>query len=233
MKFVKTIIKKIILNFGFEIRRKPKNVKPNPIHLWDDDIFFNQIYDKIKSYTLVDKKRCFMIYQLIRQILDLNGDFAEVGVYKGGTAKLISEISKRKPNKKFYLFDTFTGMPPTDPERDFHQQGDFSDINFSEVKHYLENNNDIKIFKGFFPDTADPIKDKIFSFVHIDVDIYKSVTDCCKFFYPRMVTGGVMIFDDYGFLSCPGAKEAVDDFFINKKENIIYLPTGQCLIIKK
>lgn len=56
--------------------------------------------------------------------------------------------------------------------------------------------------------------------------------DCCKFFYPRMERGGVMIFDDYGFVSCPGAKMGVDKFFLDKAENPTYLPTGQCVVFK-
>ena len=53
------------------------------------------------------------------------------------------------------------------------------------------------------------------------------------FFYPRMEEGAVMIFDDYGFTTCPGAKKAVDEFFTNKKEKPIYLPTGQCIVTRK
>ena len=87
-------------------------------------------------------------------------------------------------------------------------------------------------YQGTFPKTAGPIENLTFCFVHIDVDIYKSVMDCCTFFYPRMEKCGIMIFDDYGFLSCPGAKMAVDEFFYDKPEKPCYLPTGQCIIIR-
>ncbi len=40
-----------------------------------------------------------------------------------------------------------------------------------------------------------------------------------------------MVFDDYGFESCPGAKQAVDEFFADKNERPWYLPTGQCVVI--
>ena len=61
---------------------------------------------------------------------------------------------------------------------------------------------------------------------------HKSVLDCCEFFYPRMAHGGIMIFDYYGFLSCPGAKEAVDTYFMDKPETPIYLPTGQVIVMR-
>ena len=64
------------------------------------------------------------------------------------------------------------------------------------------------------------------------MDIYKSVIDCCEFIYPRLLKGGVLIFDDYGFRSCPGAKKAVDYFFRDKIEVPLILPTGQAIIFK-
>jgi O-methyltransferase len=68
--------------------------------------------------------------------------------------------------------------------------------------------------------------------VHIDVDIYQSVSDCCAFFYPRMLAGAIMILDDYGFVTCPGVKPAVDAFLADKPETPVYLPTGQCMIVR-
>ena len=224
---IKKGIKKFLNKIGFEIK-KIKNEKPNPIQLWETDGYFNVLYKEVKENTLVDKVRCFMLYQFLKQALKLDGDAAEIGVYKGGTAKLLAKIIK---NKNIYLFDTFAGMPQTS-EMDIHKKGDFSDTVFNDVSDYLRDFKNIFFYQGLFPETAGPIKNKIFSFVHIDVDIYKSVFDCCDFFYSRMVKGGIMIFDDYGFLSCPGAKIAVDHFFKNKKEIPCYLQSGQCLIIK-
>ncbi len=187
---------------------------------------------KNKFNTLVSNDRLEKIILYANERKNLLGDISEVGVYKGGTAKLISKIFS-DTNKKIYLFDTFEGMPPSDPKKDFHNEGDFNDTNIKLVKEYLKDCNNISIFKGFFPDSATEILLSKFCFVHIDVDIYKSVFDCCKFFYSRMVKNGIIIFDDYGFKTCPGAKLAVDEFFKNKIENPIELETKQCIIIKK
>lgn len=51
-------------------------------------------------------------------------------------------------------------------------------------------------------------------------------------FYPRLTEKGVMIFNDYGYPSCSGVEKAVNDFFDEKIETPIYLPTGQCVVIK-
>lgn len=205
--------------------------KPNPIRLWDDDQYFNELMKKIKRYTLVDKKRCFMIYQLAKQVSSFSGDAVEVGVYKGGTAKLLAELFKSQ-NKALHLFDTFAGVPPSDVNRDIHKQGDFRDTSLENIKAYLRDYKNIYYYQGTLPATAKPIENLSFCLVHIDVDIYKSVMDCCEFFYPRMERSGIIIFDDYGFLTCPGAKMAVDDFFSDKIEKPCYLQSGQCIVIK-
>ena len=73
----------------------------------------------------------------------------------------------------------------------------------------------------------------MFCFVHIDVDILEPTRDSIEFFYPRMMPGGIMLFDDYGFTSCPGAKLAADVFFEGRPEKIGLLTTGQAIIIKQ
>jgi O-methyltransferase len=93
---------------------------------WNEDEVFAEIMSAVGDQTLVDPVRCYMIYQLAKQALKIKGDVAEVGVYKGGTAKLIASVF-RKTKTKIHLFDTFQGMPDADPEKDFHKKGDFGD----------------------------------------------------------------------------------------------------------
>jgi O-methyltransferase len=221
---------KLFAKFGFRIQRTPSG-RPNPIHLWDTNEAFVSLLKQIEGRSVVGRERCFMLYQLVRHTTGMDGDIAEVGVYKGGTAKLIAKVAA-ETTKTVHLFDTFSGMPPTDITKDLHKEKDFSDAPLDDVKMYLKDCSNVRFYPGFFPDTSDDVSNLRFCLVHIDVDIYKSVADCCKFFYPRMVKGGIMVFDDYGFLSCPGAKTAVDEFFANKPEYPCYLPMGECFVIK-
>lgn len=192
---------------------------------------FIKLIKEIKNNTVIRQDRCLVLYQLLHLLVGTKGAVAEVGVYKGGSAKLISKtISQYK--KKLYIFDTFSGMPPVDEEKDnTHLEGEFN-VSLTEVQKYLEDCSNVIIHPGFFPDTTNAILDIPFSFVHIDVDIYQSTVDCCEFFYPRMSKNGIMLFDDYGFESCLGCRKAVDEFFEDKPEYIIHLHTEQCLIIK-
>jgi O-methyltransferase len=202
-----------------------------PFHLWNDDDYFNSLIEQIKNHTLVDKLRCFMLYQFSRHVASLPGDVAEIGVYKGGTAKLLAK-SFESTNKTVHIFDTFSGMPQSDPDRDFHGAGEFGDASLEQVKNFLSDCSNIRFYQGIFPATSKPIQNRTFCLAHIDVDIYQSVLDCCSFFYHRMEKGGIMVFDDYGFVACPGAKIAADEFFADKPEKPCYLPTGQCFVTR-
>ena len=197
--------------------------------LWQEDAQFNAVMQTIQ-YTLVDRPRCYMLYQMARQVAQSAGEVAEVGVYKGGTARL---LALSLPQKTVHLFDTFAGMPATNVNFDKHVAGEFSDTSLSAVQDRLKDCPNARFYQGLFPATAGPIEQVKFALVHVDADIYDSVRACCEFFYPRLENNAAMIFDDYGFPSCPGARKAVDQFFSDKPEIPFYLPTGQCLIVRK
>jgi hypothetical protein len=133
-----------------------------------------------------------------------------------------------------HLFDTFAGMPAEaakDPSR--HKESDFGDASLDAIRNYLQHFPFVALHPGFIPETFKAVKDSKFAFVHIDVDLYQTTKDCCAFFYDRMVSGGVMIFDDYGFPRYRFAeKQAADEFFSDKAESLISLATGQCIVIK-
>jgi O-methyltransferase len=86
--------------------------------------------------------------------------------------------------------------------------------------------------QGFIPDTFCGLEQAQIAFAHIDVDIYKSIADCLNFIWPRLSVGGFMVFDDYGFPSCPGARASVDQFFVDKTCAPLCLQTGQALVFK-
>jgi O-methyltransferase len=195
----------------------------------DFDIFFNTG----SAYTLVSKDRCYVLYILAKQALALGGDFWECGVYKGGTAMMLSQLLNTCQNtKQLHLFDTFEGMPETNSQNDLHRKGDFSDTHYEDVVKRVNQSLNIRFHKGYIPDTFKGLEQSQIAFAHIDVDIHKSIIDCCEFIYPKMTSGGFMIFDDYGFPSCPGARKAVDTFFSDKKEYPLILSTGQAIVFK-
>lgn len=207
--------------------------KKLPPAFMTDNKEFMHVYNQIKSHALLSTERAFFLFQFSKQALALPGEIAEIGVYKGGGARLIAEIFKDK--KQIYLFDTFEGMPEVDKKEDnikAIKKGMYSDTSLIAVKNFLSKFKNIKIYKGIFPETSAPITEKKFCFVHVDTDIYKSTKDCIEFFYPRMVSGGIIICDDFKSPECKGVEKAVNDFFKNKKEFPVHTTNQQCVIIK-
>ncbi len=173
----------------------------------------------VAANTLVDYPRLEMIKKYLSQTEHLQGDIAEVGVYKGGTARLICMYSY----KAVFLFDTFDGMPDVTAV-DLHRKGDFADTSIKHVAGLVT--PAASLYKGIFPrQNAEYVEFRKFEFVHLDVDIYDSVKECLEFFVPRMVKGGVILLDDYLEPNCPGAKLATDEFCA--KHNLIVTPTVQ------
>ena len=173
----------------------------------------------------------FMLYSIAKTQRELDGDMAEVGVYQGGSAKLICEV---KRNRKLFLFDTFKGLPElSDIDTHFGKKhwkkNQFNDTSLEAVKDYLSSYENIQIIKGVFPKTADSIRDSMFSFVHLDVDLYKSTIECLKFFYPRLMNGGIILVHDY---HSDGIQKAFKEFLQSNKVQLIELTGSQCMIIK-
>ncbi len=179
---------------------------------------------EVVNNTLVDYPRLLKIQEELDNTDGLEGDIAEVGVYKGGTALWIA-LNAAGMSRKIFLFDTFDGMPET-AAVDLHQKGDFADTSIQHVDNLLKDSYDYAMYKGIFPRVnSEYVAHRKFSFVHLDVDIYPSVKECLEFFYPRMLKGGVILLDDYNEPNCPGAKLATDEFCV--AHGLILEPTCQ------
>lgn len=204
---------------------------PNPIDLWAWNNDFQTNFSRVSAFALLDERRAFILDQFARQCLTLPGDFAEIGVFRGASSVQLGQILMGSA-KRLHLFDTFEGMPPTDSEHDLYREGELCNTSLEEVRQRLIFFPHADFHPGFFPATSTGLESEQFSFVHVDVDIYQSVLDCCEFFYPRLTPAGIIIFDDYGFVRCQGARAAVDEFFASKPETPCYLPTGQCVVVR-
>ena len=141
------------------------------------------------------------------------GCFVEVGVYRGGSAKVLYELGR-----KLFLYDTFSGIPVCGPE-DQHSLGDFADCSYDDVCAEMPKAH---VIKGVFPESL--VKMPKVAFVHADADQYESTANICKVFPPLMAKGGMILFDDYR--SLPGCVKAVDEFFPEREK----LPDGRALV---
>jgi predicted O-methyltransferase YrrM len=197
------------------------------------------VYDKCKHLIqlpelqgnlLQAEESCYNLWSLCKYTQRLGEGIAEFGVYRGASARLLCDV---KGERQFHLFDTFNGLPKTMPEIDTeHRQGDFGDTSEIAVKKLLAKETGVHFHKGFFPDSASELEHLRFSFVHLDVDIYQSTMEGLKWFYPRLVQGGVLISHDYFWHGTLGVTQAFQDFFGGMNVPVIRLHEVQALVIK-
>lgn len=184
-----------------------------------------------------DRIRFYSLWMLLERVNfnQLKGSLAELGVYKGETAKVIHHMI---PDKKLYLFDSFEGLPRQVIREDCDgtvrpQTIKFDNTSPELVEKYIQGNGNVIIRKGIFPDTAFDIESETFAFVHIDADLYQSTIDALEFFYPRLVEGGIILIHDYNH-NWEGVTKAVDEFCDTIPEEFVELPDqlGSVVMVK-
>lgn len=178
--------------------------------------------------SLITAFEAFVLHSVASAQGRMPGAIAEVGVYEGGSARLIREATG---DREMHLFDTFAGLPKnTDVDGDVHQANVYA-CSLESVQKYLSAYSNIHFHQGLFPASAHDLDPNLrFSLVHFDVDLYESTRACLEFFYPRMLPGGIMLSHDYSILA--GVKQAFTEFLADKPEGAIELPTTQCFVIK-
>lgn len=178
-----------------------------------------------KSFMMSDD-RMYMLEQFANIAPD-TGCAIEMGVYEG----YVTALLLTKGFKHVYAVDTFEGIAGATSVIDLFSNGDLSVAdNLEEVMTRIYG---AIVVKGTIPtilhESSDlHLIDKV-SFAHLDMDVHYPTQQALFWLWPRLVTGGVIVLDDYGLWITPGIKQAVDNFPHGKK---IYLPTGQMVIMK-
>ena len=169
------------------------------------------------SHQIIGAEKARLLYSLMQQVTTTPGCAAEVGVYRGGTLLF---LAKTLLDRTVYGYDTFTGMPPEDPDIDKHRAGEFANTSLGAVQQLLASENIVKLRPGVFPDSASGEVDETFCFVHIDGDLYSTTLAALEFFYPRLAVGGILAFDDYEWPMCPGVSKAINEFMTGRPETV-------------
>lgn len=147
-----------------------------------------------------------LIQECCSKVYALLGDAAEIGVYRGQSAKLICEML---PTCTVHLYDTLAGIPDQCLPDENVRPGDFHSTSLEIVEDALKFVQNYQLHVGVFPATA---VDMPLKFVHVDCDIYQSTKDAVAWGWKNLVPGGLMLCDDYGACECGGARRAIDEF---------------------
>jgi hypothetical protein len=168
----------------------------------------------------------------------LNGDFVECGVNTGVFARaIINYIRFQELNKKYFLLDTFNGLDPrysSDYEMQYDKMMGYknqSDL-YQHVQKIFSEFENVKIIQGSIPDTLSEVESEKICFLSIDMNCVYPEIEAINYFWDKIVPGGIIVLDDYGYPGHMNQKNAFDEFAKKKDIEILTLPTCQGLIIK-
>jgi rfaE bifunctional protein nucleotidyltransferase chain/domain len=155
------------------------------------------------------------------KVADLDGDVADLGAYRGGTSLILRRL---RPDKYLHVFDTWAGTP-IDDDLCHHKRGEWvaklgdckAVVGKSELTYYHE---------GVFPYSPELMKllgldERQYCFVYVDMDTYQATRDAIALFWPRLVAGGKLFFDDFGWAACSGVLKAVREVFTNDQLRVV------------
>jgi O-methyltransferase len=248
MLSTKEAIRRIAHHFGLEIFRVSKStstfqdyerVLPRATYSpWNKDIRFQAVLASIQGFTLVDKYRCFELWKLVEQAAKLNdGSIIEIGAWRGGTGALIAEQARNCGIEgTVFLCDTFSGVVKAGAEDLVYKGGEHADTSREAVEELISSRmhlGNVEILEGIFPDeTGHLVEDLQFRFCHVDVDVYQSAKDIVDWIWNRMVSGGIMVYDDYGFYGCNGITTLVEEQALCTDRLVLHNLNGHAIIVK-
>lgn len=217
---------------GYGVVEPVANYRP-----WDTDAAFQEVYELVREHTMVDVYRLWTLWFIAHQLADdpraagagVPGDVLEVGSWRGGSGAVLGRALAEGAGgtggeragapsaasaRTIFLADTFAGVVKAGTRDTYYKGGEHANTSVDTVQELLARVGvtNVELLAGIFPDDrGEEIADRRFLLCHIDVDVYQSARDTFEWVWPRMVRGGVVIFDDYGFYGCEGVTSYVNE----------------------
>lgn len=258
MSRAKEALKQVFRAAGLEVTRSsprldpPSAPPPKRFYFETDETFKSIFREGVKRSESthdpeVVHQRLYNALQFLRYAVGLDGDVAECGAFKGLSSfvfcNYIRLASSEFDGGGYHIFDSFEGLsePSTQDvseqgaatiDEKFQKAGAFHG-SLETVKSTLRDFPRIEYHRGWIPQSFEGIPEKQYKFVHLDLDLYEPIKGSVEYFYPRMVKGGVIVIDEYGFPRWPGARKAVDEYCNDHGITPLSLTTGNGVLIKK
>jgi O-methyltransferase len=191
------------------------------------------------------KYRHMVLVKCLREVLDLAGDVAECGCFRGLSSWMICATLNEEgggfDGTGHHIFDSFEGL--SEPVKEDALSAEVEDAarlatmmrpgKFTcpeaQVRRHLKAFPGIAYHPGWLPQSLVGLPERNYRFVHLDVDLYAPTLGSLEYFYPRLVPGGIVLTDDYGW---PGARQAFDEFCTPRHLSFETLPTNQAILRK-
>jgi len=209
-----------------------------------DDEAFMELAGEVRAAkrTLLYYNRLYTLYQAVQTIGVRFPDgpvrILEAGVFRGGSTYFLGRVAEREVGDRVGIVavDTFKGHAAEDipdGQEGTHAAGTFRDVKVDDVQEYLRPFPFVEVVQGRVQDVAPSLEGEL-HLIHSDLDLRAPTRFVLDLAAERLATGGIAIVDDYGFSTCPGVKEAVDEFRESEAQRFFVhiLDSGQALVVK-
>jgi hypothetical protein len=172
-----------------------------------------------------------------KNALHLEGDFVECGVYTGLFSMGVCDfLNFEKLNRRFFLFDTFAGIPTKGlegEERNFAERMNSQYFDVYEIaKRNFSRFQNVKLIKGELPGSLDTVSIDKIAYLSIDLNAAKYEKQTIEVLWERLVSGAMVIIDDYAFMGHDPQYQMWNEFAESRHRMVLTVPTGQGLLQK-
>jgi hypothetical protein len=166
--------------------------------------------------------------------LKLEGDFVECGVYQGfSTAVVAKYVRFGEQRREWYLYDTFAGIPEDQLNIGHENPQPYTAPGlFESARQRFAGYPNIHVVRGRVPEVLAQQSPAAIAFMHLDLNSAAAEVAALERLYDRLVVGGYLVLDDYGWYAYRQQKAEEDPFFRSRGTTVLELPTGQGLVIK-
>lgn len=170
--------------------------------------------------------------------LHLEGDFVECGVNTGGFSRAVIEfVQFQNEPRTFYLLDTYNGLveeylTPEEKKRGLTRKNVPYAETYEYTKSVFKDFANVTLVRGPVPDTLPQVTSTKVAYLSIDMNSVAPEIAAAEYFWDKLVSGAIIVLDDYGFQSHFEQKKAFDQFAAKQGTQVLSLPTGQGIIIK-
>ena len=195
-----------------------------PLLEWPDEVF-----DQFGIKNPNKPSNISIVLDAIIATVAVPGDIVECGVYRGSSLATFGlKVRGLGLDKQVWGLDSFAGFPPASEEdlidgvlSEKSRPSYYANANEELVRNLIRQlglDDIVNIVAGYFEDTCPSLSVEAISVLWLDCDLYGSYKTCLEHLYPRVSSGGYIIFDEYYSKKYPGARIAVDEFFADKPE---------------
>jgi len=199
---------------------------------WEHAVSMNE-----QGYTRVPdiRWRAHVACWFATQALDVPGDFVECGVHTGLLSHTLCQyLNFSEVDKRFWLFDTFEGIPLDQMSDTKLSQAHAFNETYFDCYDLVEKSfacyPNVHLIKGRVPESLTGSDIKKVSYLSLDMNNAFAEVEALKWFWPKMSDGAFILLDDYGFAAHHEQKAHIDRFLADHDKPVLILPTGQGVI---